>query len=91
MLALQHVDHLSTCPDHRTITVGSHHMTRTIGIERRIESHACSHADLLHLSFFVDTGSNGMPAKLGHRTEGFGIEPSLIDGMSQTVSIDSCG
>ena len=91
MLILQQADDFGTCPDDRTIAMGSHHMYGTMGIEGGVESHAGTHAHLLNLTFRVDCRLYGMPSHECHGAVGLCINPALVDGMGQTIGIDGRG
>ena len=66
-------------------------MHRSVGIERRIESHSRSHTNTLNLPNLIDSRLHGMPSELRHRSVGLGIYPSFVDSMSKGISIDGCG
>ena len=91
MLLLEQLDDLCTSPKHWPVTMSRHHVARAIGIERRIEAHACTYAHLLNLPFLIHTRGDSMPAQLRHWPVDLGIEPALVDGMRQTIGVDSCG
>ena len=89
MLAFQQIDHLSTSPNHGAVTMGSHHMNRTIGIESGIEAHTRAHTNVLHLTFLIHRRLHGMPGQLGHGAVSLRIYPAFVDGMSEAIGIDS--
>ena len=65
------------------------YIDRTIIIESRIESHTGAYASAFHLYFFIYLSGDGMPSQLGNRTIRYRINPTFINGVCQTIYIDS--
>ena len=68
--------------------MGSIVVYRAIGIERRVESQSCAYACAFHLSIGGDVSVDVMPSQQRLSDVWLRFEPSLVDGMSQTVCID---
>ena len=88
MLLSEQPDNLGSCPNSGAIAVGSHHVNGPMGVESGVKAHACTYANVHNLSLVVHCRLYGMPALQGHGTEGFGIDPTLIYGVCQTIGVD---
>ena len=89
MLGVEQTNHFRTCPKHRSVSMRRIYIDRTIIIESRIESHTGAYASAFHLSFFIYLSGDGMPSQLGNRTIRYRINPTFINGVCQTIYIDS--
>ena len=83
--------HFRTGPDDGTVTVGGLIVGRTVVVERRIESHSCTHASTVHLPALLDLRTDGMPSELRHRAVSDAFYPSFVDGVGDAIYINGRG
>jgi len=71
--------------------MGSHNIHGAVVVEGRVKAHPGSYAGAFHLALFVHLGGDSIPTQLGNRPVGDGINPALVDGMSDAIGVDGRG